>query len=438
MAITHNQFVQMLQDAADLMKEGLFNFGQETATHNVISLTQQIEANAKGVYGADLRTKARRFRTRYAALWSATKMRELLDPIFRLALIDLIGANRNEVADVKAAWWRIVEYFQGGSYSVKTRGITFDSSPTAAGTGDGVIYRLTKDRFGETAENGYYPLDVTLRCIADESGGASPGEEAFSISAPSQLDVLEQGLGGTPNLPTILRALNSDGPYLKNASFQSGKAANSNPSSLGGWLDTTGTYGSARYAIDATDTFMSSTEEAESGVPLSLEIKGDHEIYQEMEGLNTALPIFWTARIRPGASISGGSLTVGWGNQTKATTLTSITAGSFNLVTPTLDENLYPYNFATGSNAKKFRIAVSGLAGDTVKIDNIRLGNMVPFNGLWYFADPGTTQFRSGASKKTFLFEDVLAGSDAIIQRILALAYGLSLPASGTPTISDP
>lgn len=454
MAFNQAKFTSQLQAVADYFKEALINFGAETATHNVRDLINAIKLTAdEGSFAAALSARATNTRTRYAQAVAGAVIRDLMDPIFLSYLRDVIGVPPDQLSDVASSWGRIFEHFiysapgtlRGTPYTVQTRGITRGTTAaSSSGTGNGVIYRLTEDRYGYETENSPAPCDIDFECISDESRGADPGEEVFEITVPGGTDILDQGDSVGFNRARRIAGLNSDGDFLSDASFQitTNASGDADPDDLGAWEDPTGVYGSAKYALDTGDPYMASVEEEDSGVSVCLEIKGSHKIQQELEGLSALVPYFWSVAARPGAALSAGALTVGWGSKTQAFTLTSLSGGlgAYTSLVPTLDKDLYPWNFSDSSNLFSLEITTP-LASDTVKVDNVRFGPMIPFAGTWWFIDPGTTQFLSGTNKKTFKFQDTLAGADAIIQRLIWLAYGLYLPhtaAATPPTITDP
>lgn len=431
MAITHTQYVSMLQKVADLFKESLFNFGR-TSSENVIALVDAIKANATGDYSNEIVQEAAAFRQRYASIVGAGQMRQLFDAVFRTLLKDLIDNKGN--LDPASNWVSIYDYHRDNGYAVKSRGINYDTSATAAGTGSGTVHRLTVNRYGREIEGVECPLNFRLTCATDETGGANPGEETFTVEAlKAAFDILERGNTVAVNVPRVnVSPINSDG-IVADHSFQLSDAAVANPTDLGAWIDSVGTYGSAKYALVA-DAEMSSVEEETNGIALSLEIKGNHTIYQDIDVTEFNTPHFWSLRIKPGASLSGGTLTFTWGSKSQAIDLTALSAGAWNIATATLNENLYPYNWA--SNTNRVQIAITGLTGDTVRVDLVRMKPMTSFNGTWLAIDAGATQFLAGANKKTFDFGDTLDGSDAVINQLIELTYGLGydLPARAPAT----
>lgn len=431
MAVTHSQFATMLQNEADFWKEVLINFGRE-GSENIIALVNAIKADAIGNYSGLIESRADARRAAYAAFAGPSAIRRGLDPVFQSALLDLI--DNKGATDPQAAWDLIYRYFDDNGYAVLSRGIDYDTSATAAGTGNGSIYRLTTNVYGREIEGVDAPVNIEVACTVDEVRGAEPGEETFSIAVKDgAFDILERGNTVGFAAPVTMQSLNSDGDYLTDASFQLSDAAVADPDDLGAWIDSAGTYGSAKYALLA-DAEMSSAEEVETGTALSLEIKGNHTISQDLDGLAPNVPHFWTMRVKPGASISAGTLTVTWGSKSQAFDLTGLSAGNWNTIAPDLDEDLYPYNFAGAD--PKFQLAVTSLSGDTVQVDLVRFGPMTQFNGTWWWHDAGSTQALAGTNQRTFNFSDGLDGSDSIIQQIIRFGYGLGydLPARANAT----
>lgn len=431
MAITHAQYVSMLQKCADLFKESLFNFGR-TSSENIISLVDAIKANATGDYSNEIVTAAASFRQRYASLVGAGEMRKLFDAVFRTLLKDLIDNKGN--LDPASNWTAIYDYHRNNGYAVKSRTINYDSSATTSGTGSGTVHRLTINRYGREIEGADVPLNILLTCVSDETSGENPGEEQFSIEAlRAAFDILNRGDTVAVDVPPkTIRPINSDGIVVDH-SFQTTDIAVADPTDLGAWIDSAGVYGSAKYAL-VVDSQMSSVEEETNGAGISLEIKGNHTIYQDISISDFNAPHFWSLRVKPGASIAGGTLTFTWGSKSQAVSLTGLSAGAWNIVTATLDENLYPFNWASATN--RVQIAISGLSGDTVRVDLVRMAPMTSFNGTWWAMDAGSTQFLAGANKKTFAYGDGLAGSDAVINQLIRFAYGLGhdLPARDPAT----
>jgi hypothetical protein len=451
MAFDQAKFTAQIQAVAKYFKESLIDFGRETSTNNVIDLTRAIEIVAnEGDFAALLASRTRTARSRYASAVSGATIKSLMDPIFQSYLRNVMLVPPEEIGDVSSSWPRIVEHFLFSApgvarvpiFSVQSRGITRGTSPaSSSGTGDGVVHRLTVDRYGVTVEGSPVPFNIDFECTQDETGGADPGEETFAMSGPGATDILDEGSGVGFDPTKTIASLNSDGEFLSDASFQLTNTAAGvpDPTDIGSWIDPTGLYGTAKYAIVSTNTFMSSVEEDENGQALALQVKGNHKLQQELEGLDPFTPYYFTARVRGQAGATAGTCRFKFGNQTVDQSLTA-SPGAYVTVTPPLDANLFPYNFADSANLFSFE-GVSVPVGESFQVDNIRYGPMIPFGGTWWFIDAGATQFLSGAVKKTFLFSDTLVGTDSIIQRLIHLAYGVYLPhvaAATPPTIPDP
>ena len=433
MTVTQTEINTMLQKVGKLYKEALVDFGRETSTNNVIALTNDIKSNVAGDFGQDLSSRADAWRRRYASVNSGGEWKQLLDPIWQNFLRDIADNKGN--LDPSSNFGTIYQTFIDNNLHLVSRGLTFDTTPTETGTGTGNIHRLTRDRNGKTIEGVYSPLNTSFVCVTDESSGAEPGEEEFEISAPVGTDILDRGTGVTFDAASSMSSRNSDGSFLSDASFQSVSAADADPADLGAWIDSTATpvYGSARYALVTTNVGMTSVEEAQNGQAIALEIKGNHTIQQDLEDTDLFSPYFFTIRVRPGASLSAGNLTVTWGGKSQVFDLTALAngLGAYTTISPDLDKDLWGYQFTTA--APKFKIAIDSLAGDTVRVDNVRFGSMDFFGGTYFFIDPDTTQFLAGANQKKFVFVDTVS-SDATIQAMIHLAYGQYLPAVADAT----
>ena len=451
MVFDQAKFTSQLQAVGKLYKEALIDFGRATATNNVIDLVKAIELVAnEGERATALGTAARRFRTQYSSLMSESNIRSHLDPIFRSYLRDVIGAAPDELQNIQGSWQRIYEHFLFTSpgvprvpiYSLRSRSINYGlTAASQSGTGNGIVKRLTIDPYNYEIEGAPCPFTVNFECVRDVNTGTEPGEEEFSVSGPGRTDILDEGSGVSNQARQLIASLNSDGDFLGNASFQDEGAANADPSDLSDWIDPTGVYGSAKYAIVA-DGYRSSVEEIDQNVTLALEIKGEHTIQQELEDLLLFTPYYWSMAIKPLTGLTAGEITVSWGNKTRVFDLSSLVVNSWNLVgvdnAPGLNPDLYPYNFNDSSNL--FKIAVtSPLVGGNVLVDAITFQPMRKFAGTWWAIVPGTQQFLAGTSRKTFQFTDALDSVDSILQRLIALAYqGRYLPHALAPSIADP
>ncbi len=110
MAITHAEFVTMLQNAADIPKEALINFGRESS-ENVITLTETAKEAAVGDLAEFIAQAAADFRNRFSSIVSKSRMRGLFDPVFQSALNDLIDDDGRPD--------KLYRYFDTNNYSVK-------------------------------------------------------------------------------------------------------------------------------------------------------------------------------------------------------------------------------------------------------------------------------------------------------------------------------
>jgi hypothetical protein len=325
---------------------------------------------------------------------------------------------------------------------VTSRGITYDSSATASGTGNSTTLRITEDHTGEPLENGYYPIDVTVKCVIDEGDGAQPGAEIYQMFSDAMLDVLNQGLGGSPNPPVNITSQNQDN-LLSDGSFGALGADNdmtgSNPTLGGSWLDSASTVNDTKYAIGSSSPapYLASVEEVRGNYSGRLEIKTAATIQQQInQPGNRFVPTPWAVRFYRPSATTAVSITVSWGSKSQTYDQTDLTADTWVTITPDLDKDLYPYQWQDADML--FKVAVTSITGGSVFVDNIVMAPATPFNGVYYFVLPGTTQALAGASPRQFIFEDTVS-SDTVIQRLIAIGYGRALPSNASTTeITDP
>jgi len=260
-------------------------------------------------------------------------------------------------------------------------------------------------------------LQVKLTC---ERGLDPAGDD------PAGQDILDQGQGFTSNPAGAITAQNDD-DLIQDHSFESVTAADADPSDLGEWLDSAGVYGSAKYALgtSAPAPYMSSVREDQNSQSIRLEIKGNHTIQQEMDQVDPRTPIDFAPRFYRPSGTTAVTVTISWGSKSQVWTETDLTADSWVALRPDLDKDLFGHNW--GDTGRLFKIAITGLTGGSIHVDASRVFRMTFWGGSWWAIDAGTTQFLTGASQKVFALSDTVA-SDAIIQRLMALAFGRYLP----------
>lgn len=345
------------------------------------------------------------------------------------AKFDVIGKGYLDFADsefteVFEGWKDIWDQNTGATRRVLSRDITYDTSVSTSGTGNPTWYRLTTDPDAYEIQSAYLD-DVVAECI---SKGASGGTETLRMTMSRALDAFSLFLAaeedGNGEIGSI--QLRNGDDILLESSFESESEAESDPSSLGSWIDSAGVYGSAKYAI-IEDGHIASVreqllgEEFEDGKKLALEIKGDHTIFQKLgSNISPTEPYHWGFFAKKKTTATGTiTMTVG-DNATATVSVASLSTSSFTAVAATMNENLWPENFMDVDNPKA-SIAVSSLANDNVIIDGVWFHKMDRYNGTFWLPRPGSTQLQVGY---TGTFNDVL-NTESPFQLLLLLIFGV-------------
>jgi len=439
--LSHAEFSATLQAISDIGKEGYINYGTETATHNVVDLSQVLKDLTGGDRQQAIDTEIEGYKQNYGFLHL-----ELLANAFGLLFQDyLLFINSKETSLTTRGIQDIKDYFTANSYALKSRAITYDPSATETGAGDHSVYRLTVDKDADSIEATFAPNTVSIRVTADQKEDLERFEETFEFFMPTAPSLLEMsGNGPVDGLSSPdFTAVNQDADFITNHSFQAGQS-NGTPSAtpvaadFTPWVDSTATYGTSRYAFDTTNTYRQSVEEASgSNVAISLEIKTNLTLQQPITGFTDGLPCFWALRYMRKSSCDG-NLTYHVGTNATATVdISTKSNDTWYILVPTMNANIYPENFIEDEILAK--IVVDSNTTGTVKVDAVTLDEMTAFNGLWWALVAGQTPALKTNTPKQYVYADTVS-SDSIIQRLLFLSLGIFLPhATGVSiTIADP
>ena len=413
----------------DLGKEIYINTGSE-AVENVVTLVDNVAKLEGGDRKGALSDRAVRFMLDYTNSISSGLQAQLV--LLFNDYQDFINSKQQSRWPAAAAQAEIFEHFITAGKSVKSREPAYDTIPTEQGTGNATIIRLTEDSRGFEIENAFLPLDITLEVQQDQQDRIERFEEPFLFEAPLLSNFLSpSGKFGGSNFP-LLTPKNRDGDFVGNSSWQLGQSGGSpiatpDAASFGDWVDPTGVYGSAKFAFSATDIYRRAFEEKGGDkIGISLEVKQNMTLEQEILGLRRGFPYLWTAEVMRKAGATG-NVNLNLGNNTSATLdLSSIANDTYTRVLPTLDQNLFPRHFNV--DELKLSLTIPDLAVGTFKIDSLQFLEGTFFNGTWWWIIPGTTPSLRNATPKRYVFNDALVGADSIIQRLMALLFGLYLP----------
>lgn len=429
MSLNEARFDALVTAIMDLGKEIYIETGSE-AVENVVTLVDNIQKLEGGSRQGALSDRALRFMIDYTNSISSGLQAQIV--LLFNDYQDFIGSKVQSRWPAAESQGEVFDHFIAQGKSVKSREPAYDTIPTESGTGNATIVRLTEDGRGFEIENAFLPLDITLEVQQDQQDRIERFEEPFLFEAPLLSNFLDPtGKFGGNNFP-LLTPRNRDGDFISNASFQLGQSGGSpiavpDAASFGDWVDPTGVYGSAKYAFSATDIYRRAIEEQGGDrIGISLEIKDNLTLQQPVLGLRRGFPYLWTAEVMRKASATG-LVNLNLGSNTSAQLdLSLLTNDVYTRIIPTLDQNLFPRNFSV--DELSLQIVSSALAVGTFKIDSIQFLEGTFFNGTWWWIIPGTVPSLRNATPKQYVFNDALVGTDSIIQRLMALLFGLYLP----------
>ena len=352
-----------------------------------------------------------------------------------------LGAGYRAPGDIFAS---LYDWFHDKSLSVTSRGITFDTTPTAGGSnvGNGTISRLTID------ENAYNIEACTIEkkqfvCRADQNSGTEEHAETFEmIGEPSSFDSLLRGSFGSGDAArTVITSKHagtgSGGSLLQNSSF-SQYAAGSSPK-FTGWTETAG---GNHISQDATNFYRSHPNATTNA---SLKMTGSHgtlTVTQPLSAmrvrrLDPNTPYFLRIMVNKTiGSAVGGSVTLTMGGVSKTVTISALASG-WAEITIDLNEDCWFKNF----NQDAFSVAISWTSSTSgyLLVDDVIFSPWDLIDGTYWCIR------QNAASPTSWLQDDILTLTDTggapgtgKIQYWLWVAGFGYLPTSGSPTFTDP
>jgi hypothetical protein len=352
-----------------------------------------------------------------------------------------LGAGYRAPGDIFAS---LYDWFHDKSLSVTSRGITFDTTPTAGGSnvGNGTISRLTID------ENAYNIESCTIEkkqfvCRADQNSGTEEHAETFEmIGEPSSFDSLLRGSFGSGDAArTVITSKHagtgSGGSLLQNSSF-SQYAAGSSPK-FTGWTETAG---GNHISQDATNFYRSHPNATTNA---SLKMTGSHgtlTVTQPLSAmrvrrLDPNTPYFLRVMVNKTiGSAVGGSVTLTMGGVSKTVTISALASG-WAEITIDLNEDCWFKSF----NQDAFSVAISWTSSTSgyLLVDDVIFSPWDLIDGTYWCIR------QNAASPTSWLQDDILTLTDTggapgtgKIQYWLWVAGFGYLPTSGSPTFTDP
>lgn len=313
----------------------------------------------------------------------AGAVRSLLDPIIRE--LSIATEVRRPSASVEEAYGAVVDYMAENAETINAGGDTYDTSETAVGTGDGVMYRLTVDQDGYPLA-GLDPDVYTVECVGAALQSGRSHDERFQIrgrdARPDNLDLTGSGID-----PVTFTALGVGQSELLNPGFDSATFSGSTISALAGWrtaADGDSAVANTGVEIDSTNYFRVRPNAVNN---YGLKITADGTVYQDptrerQARISLRAPYLVAVRWRRNDAATGTltlrvGATVGSGGVSASVSIGSITDGTWATLLIPMGTGCWPANW--DETNLKFQVTVASLATGTVTIDDCQFERMTRF-----------------------------------------------------------
>lgn len=382
-----------------------------------------------------------RFRAGLASLISSERVAESMQAVlFEYGrLVDKGGGATTIPALMRALY----EHFVGNNFTVKSRGITFDTTPTTGvgNVGNGAMARLTVD------ENGF-PLEAChietklFRCRQDRNTGVLEHAEVFEFQgeqrSPDGLGRYAWGSGALNNraIRSLHAGTTDGGSKLRNSSWST-YSSTATPK-FEGWAEVAG---GAHIQQDTVNVYRSSPN---STVDASLRINGGSgtvtlkQTNLRDNKLDPDTPYFFRVMLNKTVGTAvGGTVTIRMGSVSASISIASLGSGWQELLIP-IGTDCWFRNF----NEAPFDIEVewSSSTSGYLLVDDALFAPWTLIDGTYWVLR------QNAASPVAWLVDDTLEFTDTggdpstgKIQWWLWVAGLGYLPSTtGTPTFTDP
>lgn len=447
--LTYNQSVTLFKAVVKYL-EYIENAAASTSPSQVTNYDAIVTANI-GDLTEDVAAAIRAHRSGSSALLSPGAVRAILAPA--LAEWSLaIGAPEGRSITPGRALFRLQEYFNTNSLSLNAREFTL-GSVTAGGsnTGTGTVRRLTVDHDGFALEGGH-PEVKTFTCRQDQLQ-VDTGEEVFEFAGAVPKNDFLVVTGSGPHGSLAALTTRASEAYLTNPSFS--QVGGTQPTAgsevvtvatdtVTGWVLTTAA--NAKTSVDVVYRDRVSTPSAQR---ISLKFTDNNKITQTFADQKrptwkTRVPYYVQVAIYR-KTTSTGNIIITFGATSRTVALSTLTDDAWNVVTLTLDKNLYHKNFSTNAPVFSIEYASAG-ASKLVYIDDVIISEMAFADGQWWAIVGGATPFKR---LDTFTFTDTVNATRGKCSYWLHHRSGLALDpassgfclpvnASAAETLTDP
>lgn len=326
----------------------------------------------------------------------------------------------------------IYDGMQALGETITSRAFTFGVLVVGgANIGDGVIYRLTKDRNNHDLEHAAAYAGITkIEIIADRYTGRSSGTEQaklYGYGTTSQ-DVIEQGT--CPDEVGTLISYRAQNGKLANASFDSYAGAGA------GFTLTNWTLSAPANFSENVALYFRKTPGSTTGVSLEFADNGNIEQKLTVNSVvfDKSKPVFLIVRYYRKTNCDG-TLTIKLGSQTEAINLATVANATWIDITLGTGTNRKGWYDMFAEDNAGVKLTLAGRTVGTLLVDEIILVQPTKYDGKYYLLVAGGTDF---LKDDYWTFTDTVLNTGRI-QYMVSKLYGKYLPhTAGVPTYVDP
>lgn len=440
-ALSIGDAVDLLKDAVNLVYATYLH--ANTTSPNVLGLRDAVGAENLGNYPAQVAGGSDAFVAAVSNALSIASVRAVLaGPLLEIAAaIDSPATDPNEI------WADYAEYnaIQGTPQTYNSRDVTY-GTPTASGSpvGTGAFYRVTVDDRGYDLEKCHMEVK-TLECIADQNNLGEKHREVFRIRGVEQKPFPNLQIAGSGLDAQIAGVTSREVErWVQNPTFsqyggttQPSAGSPQTPTavtSITGWtLDAT-----TSVTVDADTTYRDLTGETKT---FSVRFSVNRTIEQALVAVRRAQfdpRVPWYVQVAVyRADSCDGTLTITFGAQSQAFTVSSLNNGAWNICQLTLDKDLYQRNWT--QNAVLIKFALASRTTGSIYLDDVIVAPMELIDGTFLIGVGGATPWKL---TDKYTITDALAGSEAKVQftGLMLADFDVSQPSatSAGEVITDP
>lgn len=394
----------------------------ERANNTIVADIDTIEQALEGDFNPQLTTAISGMRTRINQALDGRSMIDANLAAWAKHIVDIDVTGSDEIID------RLFRDFVDNSETVKSRAITFGTLTAGGGnvgTGSGI--RLTKDADNYDIESATMEAK-TAEVTEDQSTGTSRHAALWEFRGAASGDNVEElGSGEIEEIETATPAVS----LLNNSSFDDRSGTNALPTDITDWTsDVAVIEDGTDYTFDESNVFLSAPDG--NTTVRALNIKLSRVLTQKAADIGLEFeedtPYHYSLAWNASVGTATGTLAIALGSQSVSTVVDGV-SGWKRLSLP-IDTNLWPRNF----NEDDLDITITFTrTGGELLIDDAMLIPLTEFDSTWVAVLAGATPFKL---RDSITYTD--SATEAKIQRWFHRTYGRYLPASGTPSISDP